>query len=343
MANSLDPNSVANKYSSTEYINQKTLAEIAAFTGNNGQLRADIEHVFSIGVPHRGKTSLMFEFGKALSVDQEKLTPFAIGAELMMAAAMNDDDIIDNNDLRYGKPPLYITRGVPTAIMVTGYMYALIFSILKKYRPEPSSKIFNHYLKAEEALLEYFLVMHEAQYLTTTQGFDYESFTLDDLRNLAQKKASLLFQFCTSVPSYLASIPTSDFEAFGNLYGIAVQYKSDIRDFKFDPNDTDKNKLRLEDYYTGQPNLVLLFTVKSEELEREDHEWLTKTWSRPNQSASEETNEKVFDLILQSGALEAAGAHMLEIKKELESYIAKFPTEELKSYLTKLVIGVCTM
>lgn len=339
MQNQFDPNNASTKYSSTDYINQKVLSEIAAFTADNKQLKKDIEYVFSIGVPHRGKTALMFACGEALSVNLNTLTPFAIVAELMMAVAMNDDDIIDGNDSRYGREPLYKIVGVNRAMMVTCYMYALIFSILEKHRPTISDDKFATYTKSEALLTEYFRLMHEAQYITTSKKFNYANFSLNDLRNLAYKKASVLFEFCTSVPAYFANVDTSYFKKFGSVYGIAVQYKSDIRDFKFDPNDTDKNKLRLEDYYTGQPNLVLLFATQSNILSQEDRDWLIKTWSNPV-PVDDKTSKMVFNLVTQSMAIEHASARMQEIKTELESYICKLPTEELRTYLTALVTGV---
>jgi geranylgeranyl pyrophosphate synthase len=261
-------------------INERVQAEIDHFLKDEPALKADVEYVYKIGVPDRPKAYLMLQFAKVLGVAQERVMPFVTVADLMMAAAMNNDDIIDDNDKRCGEPTLWKTKGINSTIMVTDYMYALIFSILKRYRPNPSSSDFKAYQQSENLLVDYFRVMNIAQYKTTMSADQLVDFTLDDLENLATEKASLLFQFCSAVPAYFANKLVKESEVFGYQLGIVRQYVSDVHDFLEIPPEEDYNKkgvsgdsARMEDYFTHQPNLVLVLTGISGKLDPEEKGW----------------------------------------------------------------------
>lgn len=318
------------------FINQKVQAELDYFLKNEPALKTDVEYVYKIGIPDRPKAYLMFQFAKVLEVDQERIMPFAIVADLMMAAAMNDDDIIDENYERCGEPSLWKIKGINSTIMVTGYMYALIFSILKRYRPNPVEKDFVAYQKSENLLLEYFRVMNIAQYKTTVSAQTLASFTLSDLESLATQKASLLFQFCSAVPAYFANAFVHELEDFGYQLGIARQYISDVQDFMEVPGDTYKNGARMEDYFTHQPNLVLVLTGISNRLEPEEKEWFYQNWIN---SVSEEykssVTKKVIELITKTDAIAGAKHELKKIKEKLQKSLEILPNEEFKQTMSK--------
>src|SRR3989344_5833952 len=240
-----------------QIIDERVQKEIDYFLNDQPALKSDVEYAYEIAIPDRPKAYLMIEFAKVLGVDQEKIMPFIITADLMMAAAMNDDDIIDDNSERCEKPSLWKIKGVNSTMMVTSYMYALIFSILKKYRPEPNNADFVAYQKSENLLLDYFRVMNIAQYRTTVSAKLLVDFTLKDLENLAEQKASLLFQYCSAVPAYFSNKFIDELETFGYQLGIVRQYVSDAQDFlevppEFDYNkkDVSKKGARMEDFFT---------------------------------------------------------------------------------------------
>lgn len=311
-------------------IDQKVREEINYFLENESDLKSDIEYVFNISIPDRPKAYLMLQFANVLGVEKEKIMPFVLVSDLMMAAAMNDDDIIDNNPERCGEVALWKMRGINSTIMVTGYMYALIFSILKKYRPSVDNTDFLSYQKSEDLLLDYFRTMHIAQY-NTTRSRELDKLGLADLEILASEKASLLFQFCCAAPAYFAGIYESDLEKFGYDLGIARQYISDIQDFMAVEGDSYKDSIRMEDYFTHQPNLVLVLTGISKNLDKEETDWFYKNWKRDiPDSERESTTEKVMSLINKAESINIARGELKKIKERLQSHISVLPNNEFK-------------
>lgn len=320
------------------FINKKVQEELGYFLKDEPILKADVEYVFKIGVPDRPKAYLMLEFARVLGVDQERVMPFVIVSDLMMAAAMNDDDIIDDNGERCGEPSLWKIKGINSTIMVTGYMYALIFSILKRHRPSTSDSDFVAYQKSESLLLDYFRVMNTAQYKTTISAASLRTFTLNDLENLAIQKASLLFQFCSAVPAYFANNMVKDSEDFGFQLGIVRQYVSDAHDFLEVPPEHDYNKkgvsagsARMEDYFTHQPNLILLLTGTSNKLNGEEKEWFYKNWVDPvSEKDRQAVTKKVAELVKKAGAIGEAKTVLKKIQEKLKKSLSSLPDEKFK-------------
>ncbi|EKE16553.1 MAG: hypothetical protein ACD_11C00002G0002 [uncultured bacterium] len=326
-----------------QIIDDRVQKEIDYFLSDQPELKADVEYSYKIAIPDRPKAYLMIEFAKVLGVDTEKIMPFIITADMMMAAAMNDDDIIDDNDERCEKPSLWKIKGINSTIMVTGYMYGLIFSILKKYRPETNSVDFDAYQKSENLLLDYFRVMHIGQYRTTVSANSLIDFTLDNLEKLAEQKASLLFQYCSAVPAYFVNKYVKELEGFGYQLGIVRQYVSDAQDFLEVPPEYDYNKkdvskkgARMEDFFTHQPNLILIITGKSKELSEEERKWFYNNWTK---NVSEENKaditKKVVAMIAKTRAIEESKIVLKKIKEKIQLYLSVLPDEDFKENLLK--------
>jgi geranylgeranyl pyrophosphate synthase len=317
-------------------IDEKVQEEIDFFLKDEPDLRVDVEYVFKIGVPDRPKAYLMLIFADALGIDKDRILPFVIVADLMMAAAMNDDDIIDANDERCGYPVLWKKRGLYSTIMVTGYMYGLIFSILKRHRPQKDHPDFHAYQRSENLLMDYFRIMHIGQYRTTTTRQSLATFSLQDLETLAAQKASLLFQFCCVVPAYFVGQHIDEVENFGYQLGIVRQYISDIQDFMEVAGDNYKNGARMEDYFTHQPNLVLLLTGISNELSTEEKEWFYTMWAQDVLDTEKEViTQKVMGLVAKANAVALGREELKRIKSNLEAYLSVLPDQELKATISK--------
>lgn len=329
------------KYS-PEFINGKAREEFDSFITNHPALRADVQYVYDVGVPDRSKTYLMFEFARALDINKEKLIPFAIGAELMMAAAMNDDDFIDNSDERWGKPAFWKQRGANTTIVVSAYVYALIFSILKKYRPDPTHKDFSAYQRAENLMIDYFRVMHVGQYKSITSAKELRNLTLKDQEQLATEKSSLLFQLCSAVPAYFSNQYIKEHEQFGYWIGIARLYRSDIRDFLEISADKYKTGTRMEDYFTHQLNIVLVLTGKSDNLTEDEKEWFYDNWSNDIPDAEKASATlKVVELIEKAQSIDKAKEELVKIYAKLREYLKDLPASEAKQNIMDWAAESC--
>ena len=317
-------------------IDQRIQKEIQYFLKDEPELKADVEYVFRIGMPDRPKAYLMLQFANVLGVKENRIMPFVMVSDLMMAAAMNDDDIIDDNTDRCGEITLWKIKGVNSTIMVTSYMYGLIFSILKRYRPDPTHADFAAYQTSENLLMDYFRIMNIAQYRTTISLKALLNFTVTDLEKLASQKASLLFQFCSAVPAYFAEKFVRELENFGYDLGIARQYISDVQDFMEVPGDNYKNGARMEDYFTHQPNLVLILTGTSDKLSIEEKEWFYSHWTKQIPESEKKTvTIMVVNLISKTGSIDKAREELRRIRMKLETYLKRLPNKEFKEGMSK--------
>jgi geranylgeranyl pyrophosphate synthase len=185
--------------------------------------------------------------------------------------------------------------------------------------------------------------MHTAQYRTTISATSLETFTLNDLENLAIKKASLLFQFCSAAPAYFADNLIKDSEDFGFQLGIVRQYVSDVHDFLEVPPEHDYNKkgvseggARMEDYYTHQPNLVLLLTGTSPKLDKDEKEWFYTNWTNPvSEGNRAAVMKRVVELVKKTEAIEEAKNVLKKIQEKLKKSLSNLPDEKFKEDMSK--------
>ena len=320
-----------------DFVNQK----IDAFVREK-ELNSFVKYIYKFGTPKREKTYLITQIGKALGYENEKtLFPFAAAAELFMASALNADDSIDGNKMRYGGKTLWLTLGKDKTHIISNYIYGLLFEILKKYRPKtkPGQE---RYQKLHDVLANYFFVMHYAQYRTMSLARQLNKFTLKKLEKLARQKASILFEFCAYAPALFANKHIDKMREFGRLFGVALQYSSDMRDFvKLKRgNEKDKSKIRYEDLYTHQPNLVLVLTAQSKKITKRDKDFFLKTWMTIR-NKNVELEKKIFSIIQKSDSIEKSKEVLNKIGDDLIKLIDVLPRKDVRLDLTNFVNQVC--
>lgn len=325
---------------SPNLINHFVNQEIDDFV-HDKKLNSTIKYIYKIGAPMREKTYIITKIAKALGYKNKKmLLPFATAAELMMASAMNADDSIDDNKTRYGSKTLWLTLGKDKTHVVSNYIYGLLFKILEKYRPKTENGQKTSEILCD-MLMDYFFVMHNAQYSTMSLGGQLKKFTLKNLEGLAEKKASILFEFCAYAPSLLANKLTGEMRKFGRLFGIALQYSSDLRDFVTEKGILlDKSKIRYEDLYTHQPNLVLALTAKSTALKKSERDFFIKTWTTINDK-DRAKEKKVYSLVQKTGSVEKSKEILREVGIKLTKLISILPKKDSRQDLIDLVNQIC--
>ncbi len=169
-------------------------------------------------------------------------------------------------------------------------------------------------------------------------------FSLEDLEELAVQKASLLFKYCTATPAYFANKFIEELESFGYWTGVARQYRSDVRDFLEVSTDNYKKGVRMEDYFTHQPNLILVLTGKSDKLSDEERKWFYDNWSNTvSEKDKAIVTSKVVELITKTNAIKKGRNELEKINDKLQSYIKNLPNEEVKQNMSKWALTSCLM
>ncbi len=219
--------------------------------GSNYQIVDLLQKTVLIG-GKRLRPLLMYSLGDMLEVPIEKLIPFAKAVELVHAASLVHDDVIDNAIMRRGVPSLNIISSNKKAVIAGDYLLSSVMVDL--------SNTGNIKLVREMALTINQLVDGEWIQLTSSQNREYTNKIIEDI---AFKKTASLMSFCTITPAYLKGCPENIIEHcrnFGENLGIAFQLVDDTLDFS-----SFSKKDNLLDLKNGTINSVIFDLLSRDE------------------------------------------------------------------------------
>ncbi len=153
--------------------------------------------------------------------DQRFLAASAI--ELLHTESVIHDDIIDEENVRRGKPSFHIKYGYNNSILTADFVLGIILNITSKLNnPRISSEIANAAIR-----------MSEGEIMEIRLNKDH-TITEDDYIKVLEHKTASLFESSTRIGAILADANEEDTRAignFGHLMGIAYQIHDDLDDW----------------------------------------------------------------------------------------------------------------
>jgi len=153
--------------------------------------------------------------------DKRYLAASAI--ELLHTESVIHDDIIDEENIRRGKPSFHIKYGYNNSILTADFVLGIILNITSKLNnPRISSEIANAAIR-----------MSEGEIMEIRLNND-NSITEDDYIKVLENKTASLFETSTRIGAILAEADEDDIRAmgnFGHLMGIAYQIHDDLEDW----------------------------------------------------------------------------------------------------------------
>ena len=180
--------------------------------------------------------------------DQRFLAASAI--ELLHTESVIHDDIIDEENVRRGKPSFHIKYGYNNSILTADFVLGIILNITSKLNnPRISSEIANAAIR-----------MSEGEIMEIRLNKDH-TITEDDYIKVLEHKTASLFESSTRIGAILADANEEDTRAignFGHLMGIAYQIHDDLDDWN--------NEDRLFNLLMKQNNHSQLLVSKMENL-----------------------------------------------------------------------------
>lgn len=180
--------------------------------------------------------------------DQRFLAASAI--ELLHTESVIHDDIIDEENVRRGKPSFHIKYGYNNSILTADFVLGIILNITSKLNnPRISSEIANAAIR-----------MSEGEMMEIRLNKDH-TITEDDYIKVLEHKTASLFESSTRIGAILADANEEDTRAignFGHLMGIAYQIHDDLDDWN--------NEDRLFNLLMKQNNHSQLLVSKMENL-----------------------------------------------------------------------------
>lgn len=185
-----------------------------------------IDEVLSRSVLRGGKRLrplLTYLVANLLKVDLDAVTPFARATELVHAASLSHDDVIDNATTRRGAPSINILASNKKAVLAGDYLLSsVIVDLCSANQLE---------LVSEMSLVIKDLSEGEWLQLDLISSRDY---TRELIREVAVKKTSSVMSYCTLAPAILAKMPLEIQDVFKQLgisLGLAFQLIDDTLDY----------------------------------------------------------------------------------------------------------------
>lgn len=166
-------------------------------------------------------TLVMGDLFGAKHKDIEKL---AQAVELVHAATLAHDDVIDDADVRRGKPSINAAASNKKAVLAGDYLLAHSLSEVAGYnRPQLVA-----------CLSEIISDLAEGEWIQI-ENSNKEKLSREDVTRVALKKTGSVLRWCAEAPALFLELPqevSDKAREFGECLGIAFQMTDDILDFK---------------------------------------------------------------------------------------------------------------
>ena len=169
--------------------------------------------------------------------------------ELIQAASLLHDDVIDESDTRRGKPSINATYGSKNAVMLGDILYSKAFFELTKFDKFIAGCISESVAK-----------LSVGELIDVKMG---ESFNDDEKKylNMIYLKTAALIESSAMSGAFLAGLNTTKFGEYGKNLGIAFQIIDDILDITQDS--VKLGKPALNDYKEGKTTLPYIYLYEN--------------------------------------------------------------------------------
>lgn len=199
------------------------------YTRKPQSLYEPVKYVLSIG-GKRIRPSLMLMAYNMYKDDPENILPSACAIETYHNYTLLHDDLMDNADMRRGKPTVHTKWNANTAILSGDSMLVLAFQRMMQCRHDKMKAVLDLFTETS-------LEIGEGQ----QYDMDFENrtdVTEDEYIEMIRLKTSVLLACSLKIGAILADAPDTDADAlyrFGEQIGLAFQLQDDYLDVYGDP------------------------------------------------------------------------------------------------------------
>jgi octaprenyl-diphosphate synthase len=245
----------------------------------------------------------------------EEAVRFAAIVEMIHAASLLHDDVIDEATQRRGVESINALYGNKTAIMLGDILYSKAFFELTSL-PEPIPQIVSHAVML--------LSLGELMDVELAKSFNPDK---EAYLDMIYKKTGSLIEASAKGAALLSGKEADRFGLYGKNLGVAFQIVDDILDITQDS--ATLGKPAMHDFSEGKTTLPYIYLYEA--LEEKEREKLRGMHARELTSSEQEwLKEKFF----QTKALERAKEDARELAKEA---MEKVEDEKLRSIMHSLI------
>jgi geranylgeranyl pyrophosphate synthase len=235
--------------------------------------------------------------------DEDGLVRAAVGVELVHAASLVHDDVLDAADLRRGRPTVVAAAGRSMAVATGDFLFSRAFAELAGTRRAD----------AVRALSDASSALAAGELLQRADAWDV-TVTRERYLHRCDLKTGRLFQAACALGALLGGGHEAALAAFGRRIGLAFQLLDDVLDVSGPAERTGKH--RGTDLRDGTVTLPLI-------LAREADPKVAAVGLRGVRTAAEA--EALCDAIAATGALERAREEALAMVAEAKAELPALP------------------
>ena len=233
------------------------------------------------------RSEVVYHFGIPFQTKKEILVRMASAAELIHAASLLHDDVIDMGIRRRGEPTANIVYGNTIAVLTGDLLYSQALEFLQGLG-----------VRVFEEATQVVKKMTIAASSENNQRGNLE-ISLDTWHRIALGKTAVLFAWCASSPAMVNEAAEQDIDLFkkaGCLLGKAFQLADDIKDFF---SDGSFGKAAYSDIKNKNPNYILILAMNGS---KEFKERVASLWDEkdPKNESIDKKIEKLGEIIYNS-------------------------------------------
>ena len=178
---------------------------------------SDCKNLFGTGKMLRSR--LILRVGPAAGADYSSLLRASAAVELIHAASLLHDDVIDGGFLRRGAPSFWVDKGIPAAILLGDL---LLFKALELVTPVENGRLLPVIIRLTGEVCE---AESEQELVTRGKMADW-----NDSVSIARRKTGALFAFAAYAAGGEDAARSEALQEAGYLVGTAYQLADDILD-----------------------------------------------------------------------------------------------------------------
>jgi heptaprenyl diphosphate synthase len=274
----------------------------------------------------RLRPRLVLGMGAAIGVAQDTLCSIGTAAELIHAASLLHDDVVDDSAERRGRATANSVHGNPSAVLAGDLVLSLAFVEVQHLSPSVTEAAVRVIAEMSRAALDEVDVRGDAALLEGDPGAAAAVW-----EGIADGKTGALFGWCCAAPALAAYVPpplARRLERFGRAFGIAFQLADDLLDVRGDATGKD----RFSDLANRQPTLPLLFACAGDP---EVRARAARLWRA--EAPSRDAIEGLAAAVAGTGALEAAADRVAALLDEATAAVDDLAAAEPVVAWTRLL------
>lgn len=270
----------------------------------------------------RLRPALLLLVAKLLGPTEATLAKLGAVVELIHAATLVHDDVIDNADIRRGRPSVNECWGNPRTVLMGDWMYMTAFQISLELR---NFKVLDILIDVTQTM-----VVGEMMQLELNRKLDT---SVQDHLEISLHKTAHLFSACCRLPAVVAGSPAEQEKAlaeYGRALGMVFQLTDDMLDYSSKQETLGKPVLK--DLEEGKITLPVIYLMQ--QATPAECRFISEI-SRKTQ-IEENDKQKLLGLVQQYKTLEEMKNLAGQYAQEAYNCLSSFPHTQSRDLLLQL-------